>query len=169
MIKLKPLVLEQTDTGYDIYCDLDGVLCDFNGAFKELSGGIPFDIFIKKYDEQSGWDLIGKEGPMYWATLNWLKDGKELWKRIKRYDPIILSAPSQDPSSIVGKKIWVKKNLGHPKAIYVPAKEKQKYSNKNSILIDDYERNITQWVSHGGIGILHTSTASTLKQLGKYL
>jgi hypothetical protein len=34
-------------------------------------------------------------------------------------------------------------------------------------LIDDRKDNIQQWIDSGGIGILHTSTASTIKQLEK--
>jgi hypothetical protein len=49
--------------------------------------------------------------------------------------------------------------------ILTPARFKQKYSGENNILIDDREDNIQQWKDKGGIGILHTSTANTIKQL----
>ena len=42
------------------------------------------------------------------------------------------------------------------------------YSGINKILIDDRPDNIEQWRSKGGIGILHTNTADTLKQLQAY-
>lgn len=168
MIKLIDL-LETTDKGYTIYCDMDGVLCDFNGAFKKLSGGLSFDVALEKLGEKQAWQLISDTGYEFWATLPWTKDGEQLWKAIKKYDPIILSAPSMDPLSVVGKKMWVKKHLGHPKAIYVPAKQKQLYANKNSILIDDYARNVSQWDSKGGIAIHHITTSNTLKKLKPYL
>ena len=47
---------------------------------------------------------------------------------------------------------------------FLPEK-KQNYSGTNKILIDDRPDNIEQWRSKGGIGILHTNTADTLKQL----
>jgi len=34
-------------------------------------------------------------------------------------------------------------------------------------LIDDRKSNIEQWISQGGIGILHTSAADTIQQLKK--
>ena len=45
--------------------------------------------------------------------------------------------------------------------------DKQKYAAPNHILIDDRKSNIDQWVSRGGVGILHTSTADTIRQLKK--
>lgn len=168
MVKLIDL-LESTDKGYTIYCDLDGVLCDFEGAFKELSNGVAFRSYISQHGDAAAWKVISDTGYKFWATLGWTKDGKELWRAIKKYKPIILSAPSQDPLSIVGKRMWVKKHLGTVKAIYVPAKRKQEYANKHSILIDDYERNISQWETKGGIAIHHTTTSTTLKKLNPYI
>jgi len=34
-----------------------------------------------------------------------------------------------------------------------------------AILIDDYDRNIEQWVANGGVGILHTDPHSTIEKL----
>jgi hypothetical protein len=169
MIMLKPLIQEDTAKGYSLYVDLDGVLCDFDGRFRQLSGGISFEKYAELYNDNEAWKIISDEGYKFWAFLNWTKDGKELWKSIKKYTPIILSAPSQDPISLVGKKAWVKSHIGNPKAIYVPAKLKQEYADKNSILIDDYDKNINQWRGKGGIGILHKNTKDTLKELNKYL
>ena len=44
---------------------------------------------------------------------------------------------------------------------------KQNYAAPNHILIDDRKSNIDQWISQGGIGILHTSAADTIQQLKK--
>ena len=45
---------------------------------------------------------------------------------------------------------------------------KKNYAKKDSILIDDRISNINDWNAAGGIGILHTSTATTLDKLSKY-
>jgi hypothetical protein len=84
---------------------------------------------------------------------------------LNHYNPIILSAPSQEESSKIGKRVWKKNNLPDAKMILTPARFKQKYAGENKILIDDMERNIQQWRDKGGIGILHTSAADTIKQL----
>ena len=41
----------------------------------------------------------------------------------------------------------------------------EEIQNQIGRLIDDMERNIQQWKDKGGIGILHTSAADTIKQL----
>ncbi len=105
----------------------------------------------------------------FWSNIPWMSDGEKLWNHIKKYNPNILSAPSSDPSSKEGKLEWIDNNLTNVKEIFlVPADEKQKYATPKAILIDDKESNIEQWNDRGGIGILHTSTNDTLKQLKKY-
>ena len=42
---------------------------------------------------------------------------------------------------------------------------KQKHSGENRILIDDTAKNIEDWESAGGIGILHTDAFSTIAKL----
>ncbi len=168
MIKLSN-ILETTNKGYTIYCDMDGVLCDFNAAYRDLSGGYTFDEYIQEYDVRAAWKLINDEGAEWWANLPWMPGGEQLWKTIKKYKPTLLSAPSADPSSIEGKKQWINKHLGYQKAIFVPAKMKQKYADQYSILIDDYIRNVEQWGAKGGIAIMHVDLNTTLNELRPYL
>ena len=93
---------------------------------------------------------------------------KELWDKIKPLNPTLLSAPSRDPQSRWGKRIWVKKNIPGTPLILAAAEAKKNYAKKNAILIDDRVSNINDWNKAGGIGILHTSTATTLDKLSKY-
>ena len=94
-----------------------------------------------------------------------MSDGKEYWNYIKKYKPILLSAPSRNNESRLGKRVWAKRNLPGVKLILAFADNKKNYANENSILIDDREKNINQWKEAGGIGILHTDAASTIAQL----
>jgi hypothetical protein len=148
-----------------LYSDMDGVITDFDSRFMEYSRGIT----PKRYEYNLGinqfWNLINKAGVEFWSEMSWMKDGKEYWKYIKKYKPIILSAPSQHNSSHIGKKLWIKNNLPNIKLILKPANEKQELSGPNNILIDDKLSNIEQWVNRGGIGILHTSAISTIEKL----
>ena len=103
----------------------------------------------------------------YWVNLKWMPDGKQLWNYIKPYNPYILTAPSRDPGSKLGKKEWVEQ-LDNMKNIYFrAAQNKPDFSGKNRILIDDRADTIEKWNSKGGIGILHTSTENTIEQLKK--
>lgn len=157
---------------YKIYCDMDGVLCDFNSRFKQINPEkLTPGEYIAKYSESEFWELIGssyKDKEKFWSEMSWMPDGKQLWEYISKYNPTLLSAPSHEASSRYGKRLWVDKNLPGVKLILSAADKKQIYSKPNSILIDDDENNIEQWRSKYGKGILHKNTADTIQQLQKY-
>jgi cytidyltransferase-like protein len=154
---------EQEDPKYKIYVDMDGVLVDFDGGYEKLTG-----MTTRAADEKGPeffWKPISKAGAKWWITLNWMPDGKQLWDYVKKYNPELLSAPSREETSKMGKRVWVKRELPGVKLILRSADKKQEFASPNSILIDDREKNIEQWKSAGGVGILHTDAASTIKKL----
>ena len=144
---------------------MDGVLVDFNERFKRFSDGIPPIEYEQKFGKEKFWELIDGTGVRFWVGMNWMSDGKQLWNYIKKYEPILLSSPSRSNYSRMGKRIWRKRNLPSTKLILAQAANKQNYADPDSILIDDRESNIDQWIKAGGIGILHTDTASTISKL----
>jgi nicotinamide mononucleotide adenylyltransferase len=155
--------LREEKTEYTIYCDMDGVLVDFDLGYQELTG-----ITSQQADAngvEAFWSPLSKAGAKFWITLKWMSDGKQLWSYIKKYNPILLSAPSREESSRLGKRVWVKRELPDVKLILKSASQKQQYASPTSILIDDRQKNIDQWNAAGGVGILHTNTANTIKQL----
>lgn len=151
--------------GYEIYCDMDGVLCDFDKRFMEFSNGMPPGKYESKFGKKAFWKLISEKGVGYWVGIPWMLDGKQLWNYIKPYNPSLLSAPSMEESSRLGKRLWVRNNIPGTKLILRSAEQKQEFANPNAILIDDRPSNIEQWRAKGGIGILHTSADETIKQL----
>jgi hypothetical protein len=155
--------LREEETEYTIYCDMDSVLVDFDLGYQELTG-----MTTQQADAngvEAFWEPLSKAGAKFWITLQWMPDGKQLWDYIKKYNPILLSAPSREESSKLGKRVWVKRELPGVKLILKYASQKQEYASPTSILIDDRQKNIDQWEAAGGIGILHTSTPNTIKQL----
>jgi hypothetical protein len=162
MIKLTDL-LNEIKTDYTIYCDMDGVLVDFDQGYKDLTGMTTKEADAK--GRTAFWEPIAKAGASFWIRLKWMPDGRQLWDYINQYNPILLSAPSKEESSKIGKRVWVKQNIPGAKLILRPASQKQQFSGENQILIDDRVDNIEQWKSKGGIGILHTSASDTIKQL----
>lgn len=146
---------------YKIYCDMDGVLVDFDKAYFDLTGEkASFNTDPKKF-----WEPINKAGASFWIKMKWMPDGKQLWNYIKPYNPELLSAPSYQESSKIGKRVWVKRNTPGTKLILRQAERKQEFATPNAILIDDRADNIQRWNNAGGIGIHHTSAESTIKQL----
>ena len=149
---------------YKIYCDMDGVLADFESGYEELTG---IDLRGEFQKGDDFWDPISKAGVGFWAGLKWMPDGQELWDYLKPFNPVLLSAPSREQSSRIGKHVWVKHKIPGTKLILRYASQKQELATPESILIDDRQVNIDQWEAAGGIGILHTSTANTIQQLQK--
>jgi len=154
-------VKEKAD--YKVYCDMDGVLVDFEKGYKELTGE---DASYNTNPEEF-WAPITKAGAAFWIKLPWMPDGKQLWDYIKPYNPSLLSAPSREESSKIGKFTWVKRNMPGTKLILRSAERKQEFATPNSILIDDRADNIQRWKDAGGIGIHHTSASDTIQQLKK--
>ena len=157
-----------------IYCDMDGVLCDFISSANKVTG---LNWGLNHQD----WDTI-RATQNFWADMPWKKDGKQLWRYIKKYNPSILSATveaSTNPNCAPEKMRWLSKNLrlnNSARIILVRRAQKQDYARVNrrgkieaAVLIDDFPKNIREWTAKGGIGILHTNTSTTisaLKRLG---
>ena len=173
---LMDLLQEDLAKAYDIFIDMDGVLTNFEGRFEQFAGVTPDEFMSQKtiqYGEKKAneefWDLVDKQiGVRFWAGMPWMPEGEELFKYIKKYKPSILTSPSREESSRIGKGVWVKRNMsGVPVKFGYGANGKAKYAGSNKILIDDREDNISAWKAAGGIGILFKSTEQVKNELSK--
>jgi hypothetical protein len=174
---------EMREKKYVIFCDMDGVLVDFDEGYKELTG-----VTTQHADSQGKnefWSLFRDSlknkdisERSYWANLDWMSDGKQLWDYISPYNPYVLTAPSvnfdipfeeryklENNESMQGKTEWVQRLPNMRKIYFRSAARKADFAGPNKILIDDRKDTIDSWNANGGIGILHTSTANTIKQL----
>lgn len=151
---------------YEIFVDMDGVIADFDKQFKEFSGQNS-----KEYEQENGtkafWKLIDKIGVKYWSEMSWMPEGKELWNYVAPYNPKLLSAPSRSNNSRLGKKEWVEKHLPGVQLILAERPNKQNYSGRDKILIDDNKQTITEWKANSGIGLHFISTTQTIEELKK--
>ena len=166
-----------------IFCDMDGVLVNFDEGYKQLTGMSTHHTdaqgkkeFWKAFRQGLKDKNISEES--YWANLDWQPGGKELWDYISQYKPYVLTAPAVNfdfpeelrydrdvNESILGKLDWVKRLPNMRKIYFAAAKNKAKFAGPNNILIDDRKDTIDAWNAKGGIGILHTTAASTIAQL----
>lgn len=168
MGKLLDILREIESDKYQIYVDMDGVLTDFDKQLKATAGIKNGRDWEKKHGADAFWTEIKKGGLEFWSKMPWMKDGKQLWNYIKDKNVAVLSAPAKTiPDSKKGKKMWVKNNLGNAKLILAQAADKQKYASPTSILIDDFDRNISQWKASNGIAIHHKNASDTIKKLNK--
>ncbi|MFW6172729.1 MAG: hypothetical protein ACOC5T_03195 [Elusimicrobiota bacterium] len=163
---------EDKETNLKLFVDLDGVLCDWFKAFRDLgkdvTKGLEGDEYEEKYGRDELWKQIAEHGKLeFWSQMQWMGGGKKLWNYIKDKNPTILTTPANSKFSKDGKKIWVSRELGKNVPI-IMKKEKWKEADENSILIDDYDKKIKDWKTKGnGIGILHTSADKTIAELKK--
>ena len=169
-MRLESYLIEASGRTFHIYVDMDGVLADFKASFKKISGKTTEEVDKEdtKGNQEAFWEYVDKGGLEFWSEMPWIKGSKKLWNYVKNKDVAILSAPARRlPNSIRGKQLWVGRELGSPKLILKRAREKKEYATKDSILIDDYKKNIQQWKSAGGIGILFKNADQAIKELKK--
>ena len=73
---------ETTQSQYKIYCDMDGVIADFDKRFEQYAH-MSSREYEAKYGTQAFWDLISKEGVKFWVGIPWMPNGKELWNILR--------------------------------------------------------------------------------------
>jgi len=130
------------NNNYKIYFDIDNTLTDYTGGLKKLNL-TPRDTTKDEYEH-------------FWSEAEWLPLSQNMIKFSQKYFPTeILTASPDYPSPKNGKLKWIKNNIGNIPVIFTKSgKEKGRYANKNTILIDDKQENINHFVKQGGIGIL---------------
>ena len=189
MGNLVDLLLEESDfvPKYQIYCDMDGVLTDFENRFVEMlrQEGPKYDSkevinqvtrpkhFEKLEGETEFWNFIDNHlGLEFWSGMNWMPNGKQLWSFIQPYNPTILTSPSRQNTSRLGKRMWVKEHLvPAPPVEFRFGASKSDFANKKAILIDDRPSNLSAFASKGGIALEVKdgeiqSVINKLKELG---
>jgi|TARA_R100000027_G_C2225600_1_gene87471 hypothetical protein len=152
LLEAYPIPEQKEVPPYKIYCDMDGVLTDFESRFEHFTGMTPKE-YENKFGTAGFWNLIDVQvGVKFWVGMSWMPQGQALWNFISPYKPDLLTSPSRDNNSRLGKNLWVKNNLNpKPKVIFAYSADKQRYANENSILIDDKKSNINEWIAAGGI------------------
>ena len=139
------------ETNNVIFCDLDGVLADFEQGVKNK-----FNKSVDEIKPSLMWGVINKSNSFF-ESLPWMPRGKELWDRIKHHNPIILTGvPNGCATGAEQKRNWCAVNLGqHIKVITCASKDKPIYCLPQSILIDDRIDNLNAWIEKGGKFILY--------------
>lgn len=153
-----------------IYCDMDGVLSDFDKQVEIM--GLERGSFMNN----DFWDSVVSQNYKFWNTMPVMPDAQKLWDYIKPFKPLILSAPLDwkgrkiCEECVNAKRDWIKRHIS-PRAAMdaIIDSDKTSHLRPGDILIDDMEKNITAWSLAGGIGIFHKSPLNTILRLREIL
>jgi len=172
--------MEQPCENWQLYCDMDGVLVDFNSSAIALVNdyykrdNIDHIVTRDEFDSKARDSELGllvqqliSHNEEFWIELDWNPGGQQLWEHIKRYDPILLTGPT-GPASYIGKEAWVRNHLGNNVDILY-THNKWKYAMKDGVkgvLIDDkLEQYLMPFHEHGGVIVHHENVMTTLRTL----
>lgn len=149
-----------------LYCDLDGVLVDFEGAALEACG-IPFAAFADVHGTSAVWKRLERTEGFY-ANAKWLDDGRKLWRLLSEVEPpvrILSGLPLGDWAD-PQKREWCLLELG-PTVPVITCLSKDKYHHcvPGDILIDDRLDTRTAWEGAGGIFVHHVTLEKTIERL----
>lgn len=145
-----------------IFCDMDGVLTDFDGEFERRFGMPPHAIPRPELWEKV---LAAKD---YWYDLP-KTGGADQACRLPQPFRLLHSdraARIRLRQSGKGKAPLAQKHYNKEDGVICClSKDKQNFGARQDILIDDLPANIARWEQMGGIGILHTSADETIRKL----
>lgn len=157
----------------DVYFDLDGVLADFDGMYKELFGDSYSVSVTDPAIKAEKWAKVATY-PSFFRDLPLLDGAMSLWESAAAYSRKILSAATKHiPASEPQKREWAKDILaieGVDRVIIVIGKHnKTAYCKPGDVLIDDHPENIESWNNAGGKGILFLNAEQAGKELHEYM
>lgn len=158
-----------------LFCDLDGVLADFDAGCVRIFGKKPEEVAKRQL-----WPAIARQTSDggFFDSLPWMDRGRLLWAAIAPFGPTILTGTPTGGWAAPQKQRWCARELGpHVPVITCMSKDKCKYvaaaersdeagaertattedaagqrpASSVSILIDDREIARAPWEAAGGI------------------
>ena len=161
-----------------IYFDMDGVLADFDRGVVELCGMRQLPQDESRTDEEDAlmWEKIREVGHFY-DKLEPMPGAVEMFRKV--YDlfgakcEILTGIPKPERGIVTSaedKVAWTRRILSdNVKVNTVARKDKKLFcTGPDSILVDDLEKNITEWKAEGGTGILFRNAEQAMEEILKY-
>lgn len=161
----KSRTIKKSKSTIKVYLDMDGVIADFDEGVKLLTG-----LYPKEQLQQKMWSAIKKNEHQFWTYLPAMKDHLKLVKFLQsNFEHLmVLSSPGNGgQETINGKLDWLTNNGVHIAAIF--RKDKAVYAEPNSLLIDDWSKNIEKWKQANGQTIHYTGWKQAKKELQQLL
>ena len=156
--------------------DLDEVFADFGGGALQVHGWTR-EQFVNKHPlgvwdmcqtlgvtEDEFWEPIHNAGAQFWEELDplpWFQ-GLLDWVNRLGMEWYLVSSPSRDPSSYVGKLNWIAQYFGATFNKFILTQHKHLLARRDTLLVDDKEDNIEKFRKYGGLSVLFPSVGNFL-------
>ena len=159
-----------------VLLDMDEVLADFVGGAlavhgwtrKQLEAVWPAGrwsiVEPMGLTEREFWLPINATGSAFWSNLAQTPWFHGLVEDVSLIAPewYVVTTPSLDPRSCVGKTHWLRRNLGTLFDRFTFTAHKHLLARPDAVLIDDRQETVERFVAHGGQGILFPSRHNSL-------
>lgn len=151
-------------TCWQVFCDLDGVLADFDRGVVERTGVKP-NQFTRR---RKMWRRLRPPHTQdFFSTLPLMRDALQLWQFLRPLSPAILTGSPSGDWAAPQKRRWCVEQLSLPaeRVLVVDATDKALFSQPGAVLIDDYEKHRDPWEARGGIFIHYRSAMESIALL----
>jgi len=166
-----------------IYFDMDGVLANFDVMCpnnKDLNHPSEDLSPEKRAAKKLFWQEIEKQ-PNFWRDIPVIENTEYLLTTASDVGEIFVLSKAPRAEKFIGgqkyvefvakeKRKWIASNLSRffdAKHVIICNGQKGKVMQPNNqdVLVDDRQENITEWESHGGVGVLFTNALDTANRL----
>lgn len=165
----------------NIFCDLDGVLADFETSARVLTG-ITYEETARTYppgperwswwrhklSEADFWKLV-EANPSFWPNLCKTAEADALLHAchdVAGDRVYLLTSPPLDPAAAGFKAAWVKRHYPQMYRRLFIGSRKEAFAHPGAVLVDDYDENVNRFREAGGKAVLvprHWNTAHELE------
>lgn len=155
-------------TRWQVYCDLDGVLADFDRGVVERTGNMPKEFARRRRMWRS---LAPPETEEFFARLHWMQGGADLWRYLEPLCPAILTGSPSGSWAAPQKRRWCEKRLSVPadRVLVVDASDKALFSHPGAVLVDDRSEYRQGWEARGGIFVHYKDAMGSIEGVRKAL
>jgi hypothetical protein len=147
-----------------LYLDCDGVLADFDGAFRERFGMAPRD-YEARHGAGRFWRDLRREAPQFYLFLPLTDDARDLFAALEHLEPTILTGCPRGGWAEAQKAAWAGVHFPGTPMITCMARDKATYCEPGDVLVDDQSKHRDPWTQAGGVFVLHRSAAQTIPQV----
>ena len=143
-----------------VFLDMDGVITNFNKAVC-TEFGLPYPPQDYYFFPEIRKEVNEFCNMSFWRNLEWMDDGRDILRAIMDTFELekvyFLTGIMPNVESGTGKLSWISDNLSiysNRVILHTLGISKSSLAKPNTILIDDYDKNIAEFTAAGGYGIL---------------